>query len=66
MYGSGSHPIGPDYQFKVFETSAPFFTDSSRFDRRPHNAGTTLTMDVSFQYRIDESARRAYDQTGTD
>ena len=28
VYGSGSHPIGPDYQFKVFETSALFFTDS--------------------------------------
>ena len=28
VYGSGSHPIGPDYQFKVFETNALFFTDS--------------------------------------
>ena len=69
VYGSGSHPIGPDYQFKVFETNALNFDDSVAVWTKAtgDNAGATLTMDVSFQYRIDDRMIGAlYDQIGTD
>ena len=69
VYGSGSHPIGPDYQFKIFETNALNFDDSVAVWTKAtgDNAGATLTMDVSFQYRIDEKRIGAlYDQIGTD
>ena len=69
VYGSGSHPIGPDYQFKIFETNALNFDDSVAVWTKAtgDNAGATLTMDVSFQYRIDDRMIGAlYDQIGTD
>lgn len=55
VYGAGNHAIGPDYSFKVFQVSALSFdsTISVWSKATGGDAGTTLAVDVSFQYEID-------------
>lgn len=54
VYDAGNHFIGPDFTFKKFPVSIQLF--NQRLDvwskSGGSDAGATLTLDISFQYRI--------------
>ena len=54
VYGPGSHQVGPDYEFKVFQTSLINFESSLSVWTKSggDDAGVAVTIDVSFQYKL--------------
>jgi hypothetical protein len=54
IYSSGNHFIGPDYTFKKFPVSVLGFNQAVAVWTKSggNDAGATLTLDISFQYKL--------------
>merc|ERR1711934_821062 len=57
VWGSGLHFVGPDFHFKIFPTKLQQFSQrvSVWSKSGTGDAGTTLDLDISFQYAIRQS-----------
>jgi len=57
IYGSGNHFIGPDYTFKKFPVSILGFNQAVAVWTKSggNDAGATLTLDISFQYKLKQA-----------